>query len=463
MRYQSATPIQEAAIPAILEGKDVIACAQTGTGKTAAYLIPALQIVRQFQPGAIRALVISPTRELAFQIEQNLQAIGYYSGITSVAVYGGNDSRGWDTQRNAIQGGVDFIIATPGRFLMHLGLGYMDLSQVEIVILDEADKMLDMGFHADIMKIMEQLPKERQTLMFSATMPKKIRQLAHDVLREPVEINFNLAKPAAGISQQAYCVYEDQKIPLLQHLIKTREIDSMIIFSSSKLKVDEIHRKLTKLGVEVRAMHSDKEQAERTETLSAFKNKQFKILVGTDVLARGIDVDNLSHVLNFDCPKDAEDYVHRVGRTARASRTGEAITFVDPRDFHRLSRIERLIEAPIPKPEMPEFLGETPVYDPNARPSKGGSGGGGHKGGRSEGRGGSGQGPRYGEKKHFDKPPRRDPQPRNTNGSPAPVADRPQEGPVNDAEQKRKRRKKKKKKPGETGPAMESPRPTPAD
>ncbi len=366
MRFDQATPIQEAAIPVILEGKDIIACAQTGTGKTAAYLIPIMQRIMQLPDGHTRALVLAPTRELAQQIDQNFQAIGYFTGVTSVAIFGGKDSKGWDSQKNAIENGVDVMIATPGRFHLHNTLGYMDLSGVEIVVLDEADKMLDMGFHADIIKIIEQLPQKRQTVMFSATMPKKIRQLAHEIQQNPVEVNFNLAKPAAGIDQKAYCVYDEQKLPLLKHLIKEKDIDSMIIFASSKLKVDEIDRELRKQGVNVRAMHSDKEQEERTETLQQFKAKQFPIIVGTDVLARGIDIDNLSHVLNFDCPRDAEDYVHRVGRTARASKTGEAITFVNPRDFRRLANIERLIESEIPKPPIPSFLGDTPTYSATA-------------------------------------------------------------------------------------------------
>lgn len=390
MNYDEATPIQEAAIPVILDKKDIIACAQTGTGKTAAYLIPILQRIMDYPSGDTRALVIAPTRELAYQIDQNCQAIGYHTGVSSVAVYGGSDSKLWDKQKRAIETGVDIIIATPGRFMLHHKLGYMDLSKVEMVVLDEADKMLDMGFVADIKTIVSHVPKEHQTIMFSATMSKKIRQLAKEMQDTPVEINFNLSKPAEGIDQKAYCVYDEQKMPLLQHLIKEKEIDSMIIFASSKIKVDNIHRSLRKMGVEARAMHSDKAQEERTQTLRDFKSKQFKIMVGTDVLARGIDIDNLSHVLNFDCPRDAEDYVHRVGRTARASRTGEAITFVDPQDFRRLASIERLIETEIPKPEMPEFLGETPTYRGGA--SRGGRGRHGGGGGRRRhnGKGGGG-------------------------------------------------------------------------
>ncbi|MDP5172497.1 MAG: DEAD/DEAH box helicase [Bacteroidia bacterium] len=400
MRYDLATPIQEAAIPVIMQGKDIIACAQTGTGKTAAYLIPILERIMSLPTGHTRAIIVAPTRELAHQIDQNFQAIAYYTGVSSVAVYGGKDTKGWDHQKNAIENGVDVVIATPGRFHLHNTLGYMDLSKVEMVVLDEADKMLDMGFHGDILKIIENVPKERQTIMFSATMPKKIRKLAFEIQRDPVEINFNLAKPAAGIDQKAYCVFDEQKLPLLLHLIKEKDIDSMIIFASSKLKVDEIERTLVRKGINIKAMHSDKEQEERTETLQAFKSKQFPIIVGTDVLARGIDIDNLSHVLNFDCPRDAEDYVHRVGRTARASKTGEAITFVSPKDFRRLSSIEELIESEIPKPEIPAFLGETPEYNPKAKYSGGDrpGGGGGRSGGGKPGGGRSGGGNRRGGK-----------------------------------------------------------------
>lgn len=397
MNYDEATPIQEAAIPVILDRKDIIACAQTGTGKTAAYVIPLMQRIMDLPSGKTRALIIAPTRELAYQIDQNCQAIGFYTGVSSVAVYGGSDSKLWDKQKNAIETGVDIIVATPGRFLLHHKLGYMDLSSVEMVVLDEADKMLDMGFVGDIKHIVSQVPATRQTIMFSATMPKKIRSLALDIQTEPTEINFNLAKPAAGIDQKAYCIYDDQKMPLLRHLIKEKEIDSMIIFASSKIKVDTIDRDLRKRGIKVRAMHSDKSQEERTQTLRDFKSKQFPILVGTDVLARGIDIDNLSHVLNYDCPRDAEDYVHRVGRTARASKTGEAITFVEPRDFRRLASIEELIESAIPKPEIPEFLGETPVYRGGSSGGgkrgggrSGGNRGGGNRGGGSRGRGGNG-------------------------------------------------------------------------
>lgn len=398
--FEEMTPIQEEAIPIVLKGKDLIACAQTGTGKTGAYVIPTIDNLTFDESENTRALIIAPTRELAQQIDQNIEALSYFTGISSVPIYGGKDADSFDKQKYAITNGADVLVATPGRFLMHLALGYMDLDHVETLILDEADKMLDMGFHADILKIVSYLPENRQTLMFSATMPKKIRKLAKEIMFEPEEISLNLAKPAEGINQMAFMVYDEQKIPLLEHLLKTREVDSMIIFASSKMSVDNISRKLKRLRYEVEAIHSDKDQSERTATLRKFKNKEFRILVGTDVLARGIDIDNLSHVVNFDAPPDAEDYVHRVGRTARASSTGEAMTFVNPKDMYRFAQIEELIEAEIPQPDIPDELGERPVYRKGRGPRgpRGPRGRhGGHGGGRNRSGGGRGrQGGGYG-------------------------------------------------------------------
>jgi ATP-dependent RNA helicase RhlE len=387
--FEETTPIQTEAIPIIHSGRDLIACAQTGTGKTAAFLIPVIDLLMEYPTEHTGALIIVPTRELARQIEQNVEALAYFTGISSVAVYGGNNKENWDRQIYGIKNGADIIIATPGRFLMHLSLGYVNLEQLEAVILDEADKMLDMGFYNDILSIISRAPDNCQKLMFSATMPNKIRKLAKEILKDPAEISLNLSKPAAGVKQSAYMLHEDQKIPMLQHLIKEKEVESMIIFSSSKISVDRITRSLQKLKYPVKAIHSDKEQEVRQQTLREFKNRQFNILVGTDVLARGIDIDNLSHVLNFDVPLDAEDYVHRVGRTARASSTGEAITFITPADQFRMVNIERLIEAEVPKPEVPEELGETPTYNPRSRGRGGyGRGGGGRsKGGDSRGKG----------------------------------------------------------------------------
>jgi ATP-dependent RNA helicase RhlE len=394
--FEETTPIQEQAIPIILEGKDLIACAQTGTGKTAAFLIPVIEkILRspQNKPGT-KVLVIVPTRELANQIDQNMEALGYFAGVSSIPIYGGRNSKQWDQQRNAIDNGVDIIIATPGRFKMHYALGYLNLDDVHTVVLDEADKMLDMGFFGDILEIIGYLPnKPRQTLMFSATMPSKIRDLARKIMKEPEEISLALAKPAEGVTQTAYVVYPDQKIPLLEQIIKNSQVESMIIFASSKISVDQIAKRLTQLGIDARAIHSDREQIERQQTLQAFKNRQFPVVVATDVLSRGIDIDNLSHVLNYDVPIDAEDYVHRVGRTARASATGEAITFISPDDGYRFGKIEDLIEAEVPKAEVPDSLGRTPTYEEVK--GRGGRGGGGRRGGSGGGggrRGGGGGG-----------------------------------------------------------------------
>lgn len=389
--FEEMTPIQEQAIPIALQGKDLIACAQTGTGKTAAYLIPAIQKLMAKENKHSRVLIIAPTRELADQIDQNVDALSYFTGVSSVAVYGGKNTGDWDRQTYAIKNGVDILICTPGRLNTHAALGYLNFDHIEIVILDEADKMLDMGFHPDILKIISQVPKDRQTLMFSATMPSNIRKLAKEIMQDPGEISLSLAKPAAGINQMAFSLYDEQKIPMLEYLIREREVKSMIIFASKKTNVDKIEKNLHKLGYGVRAIHSDREQDERTETLRQFKNGEFPIIVGTDVLARGIDIDNLSHVLNFDVPTDAEDYVHRVGRTARAESTGEAITFINPTDQYRFRKIEALIEMEVNKPEVPAELGDTPTYDPSKRPprdtdrrgggSRGGGGGDSRRGG----------------------------------------------------------------------------------
>ncbi len=392
--YENATPVQTLAIPIILEGKDLVACAQTGTGKTAAYLLPTLNRLMERESNKTRVLILAPTRELAIQIEQNAEVLTYFSDIATAPIYGGKDSSNWDEQRRAINNGADILVATPGRLITHMALGYVDFSQLEVLILDEADKMLDMGFYPDIMNIASSLPETRQTLMFSATMPPKIRELAQKILKDPESISLSISKPAAGIKQQAFTVYDEQKIPLIEHLLKEREVDSMIIFASSKISVDRITRQLKKLNYPVESLHSDKSQEERQEALRAFQNRTYRILVGTDVLSRGIDVDNLSHVLNYDVPSDAEDYVHRVGRTARASATGEAITFINPDDMRKFAGIERLIEQEVPKLPAPEHLGETPEYDPRRGKTgwsgKGSGGGGGSRGGNSGGRSGGG-------------------------------------------------------------------------
>jgi ATP-dependent RNA helicase RhlE len=402
--FEETTPIQEQAIPFILEGRDLIACAQTGTGKTAAFTIPVVERILAQEAGKTRCLVIVPTRELAMQIDQAVEGLAYFTGVYSIAVFGGNQPRKWEQQKKALEGGIDIIIATPGRFKMQYQLGFMDLSGVQMVVLDEADKMLDMGFYEDIVEIIKNVPKERQTLMFSATMPPKIRKLAKDIMSpEPAEVTLELSKPAEGVTLEAYCVYDSQKMDLLDHLIKQKDIESMIIFASSKASVDKITARLKRKGIDARAIHSDRDQKERMASLTAFKNKQFPIVVATDVLARGIDIDSLSHVLNYDVPTDAEDYVHRIGRTARANTTGEAITFINPDDMYRFGKIEELIEREVPKVETPDELGDTPPYNPKGirgggargRSSGGRHGQGGGRGGRRDGGGGGG-----GRKKH---------------------------------------------------------------
>jgi ATP-dependent RNA helicase RhlE len=361
--FGEPTPIQKAAIPIIMAGKDIIACAQTGTGKTAAYLIPLInKVLEKGNTVGIKALILSPTRELAMQIDQALEGLGYFANVGSVAIFGGNNKNEWDKQMAAIKNGVDVVVATPGRLLQHGSLGYLDFSQLEMLILDEADKMMDMGFHQDILRIVKELPATRQTLMFSATMPPKIREFSKNILRNPEEVNLKTSKPAEGIDQQVFICYENQKLGLLESIIKTQEVENMVIFSSSRAKADEIFLKLFQLGYAVNVIHSDRTQDERQSVLREFKNKEFKILVATDILSRGIDIEGLSHVLNFDAPHDPEDYVHRIGRTARANTKGCAITFVGERDQQKFQRVEAFLGRVIEKQPIPAHLGEGPEY-----------------------------------------------------------------------------------------------------
>ncbi|GAB4147769.1 MAG: DEAD/DEAH box helicase [Bacteroidia bacterium] len=366
MGYESPTPIQEQTIPITIQGKDIIACAQTGTGKTAAYLLPVMhRIINNARRSGVSALIIAPTRELAIQIDQAVTGFAYYSGISSIAVYGGGSGETFEQEKRALSTDTDVVIATPGRLLSHLNLGYVKLNHLSTLILDEADRMLDMGFYEDIMRIVRHLPQQRQTLMFSATMPPRIRQLAKQILREPAEVNISISKPAEKIKQLAFCVYDTQKVALLQQLLTAGEYISTIIFSSTKQNVKEIERSLKKLNLSVSAIHSDLEQQEREEVLRNFRNRSVKILVATDVLSRGIDIENISLVVNFDVPADGEDYVHRVGRTARAENSGEAITFINPDDMRKFGAIENLIGYEIEKGTVPAELGETPAYTGN--------------------------------------------------------------------------------------------------
>ncbi|NCB09976.1 MAG: DEAD/DEAH box helicase, partial [Bacteroidia bacterium] len=321
--FENATPIQEQAIPVILNGNDLIACAQTGTGKTAAFLLPILDLIADLPGGETSTLIIVPTRELAMQIDQQVQGIGYTMGIHSIAIYGGGDGDNWGQQKMALTQGADIVVATPGKLISHLNLGYVKFDTIKFLILDEADRMLDIGFYDDIVKIISFLPKDRQTLMFSATMAPKIRALASKILKNPTEINIAISKPAEGVLQAAYLCFEHQKINLINHLLKDKpEYNSILIFCSTKKKVTELARSLKKNNLQVEPISSDLEQEKREEVLQGFKSKRTRILVATDVMSRGIDIKDINLVINFDVPQDAEDYVHRVGRTARADATG---------------------------------------------------------------------------------------------------------------------------------------------
>jgi len=367
MGYSKPTPIQEQAIPLILANHDLIACAQTGTGKTAAYILPVLNKIIQAETRHLNTLVIAPTRELAQQIDQQIEGFAYFLGVSSISIYGGGDGATWDQQRKALEQGADIIIATPGRLIALLAAGTIKFDHLEHLILDEADRMLDMGFYDDIIKIINYLPKDRQTLMFSATMPPRIKTLTSRLLNNPKEISISLAKPAAGIVQQAYVVYDSQKGEVLKHIMKTTVWSSIIIFASTKEVVKKLDIAFQRAGLKARAFHSDLEQAEREEILRAFKNKQLNILIGTDVLSRGIDVEGISLVINFDVPPDPEDYVHRIGRTARAETTGTAVTLINEKDQRRFSSIESLIGDNIVKLPLPEALGDGPAYNPAVR------------------------------------------------------------------------------------------------
>ena len=362
MGYSSPTPIQSEAIPAILEGQDVIACAQTGTGKTAAYILPILQKILHTETRHLNTLVMAPTRELAQQIDQQIEGFAYFMGISSIAVYGGGDGAAWDKQKKALESGADIIIATPGRLIALLAAGTLNLDHLQHLVLDEADRMLDMGFYSDIIRIINYLPQKRQTLLFSATMPPKIRSLANRILANPAEVNLAVSKPAEGIQQQAYVLYEPQKIPMIKWILAESEHNSVLIFASTKENVKKLTTSLKQQGLKVKAFHSDLEQHERDEILREFKSRQLPIIVGTDILSRGIDVEGISLVINFDVPPDSEDYVHRIGRTARADRTGTAVTFVNEKDQRRFADIEAFLEKEVPKLALPPEIGAGPEY-----------------------------------------------------------------------------------------------------
>lgn len=364
MGFETATPIQEQVIPVILENRDLIACAQTGTGKTAAYVLPILNMLIDKRQTNVDTLIIVPTRELAIQIEQQIQGFSYFISVGSIAIYGGGDGNDWVSQKEALKNGTDIVIATPGKLLSHLKMGDINFKDIEHLILDEADRMLDMGFIDDIRAIISYLPKKHQTLMFSATMPKSIRQLAQKALQNPVEISLSISKPVEGVDQKAYLVFDEQKIPLLKHILSDHEnYDSILIFTATKNKVGDVVAALNKSGFHSQGISSNLDQDKREEVMGKFRAKRIRILVATNVMSRGIDVKEINLVINYDLPHDAEDYVHRVGRTARINAKGEAITLVTPKEIFKFKKIELLIEITIPKSEPPADIGPVPKWD----------------------------------------------------------------------------------------------------
>ncbi len=363
MGFENATPIQEKAIPYVLENRDLIACAQTGTGKTGAFVLPILNKLVGKTEVCTDTLIIVPTRELAIQIEQQIQGLAYFVSVSSVAIYGGGGGKDWQMEKEALVGGTDIIVATPGKLLSHLKLGYVKFDKVKHLVLDEADRMLDMGFIDDLKKIISYLPEKHQTLLFSATMPKSISQLAQSILHNPAEISLSISKPAAGVDQKVYLAHDDQKAKVVAHILAERKhFDSIIIFTSTKSKVSEIVKSLRVSGFASKGISSNLEQDQREEVLRGFRSKRIRILVATDVMSRGIDIKEINMVINYDVPHDAEDYVHRVGRTARANTKGEAITMVNLKDMARMQNIEKLIEMTVPKFQPPAELGEGPVW-----------------------------------------------------------------------------------------------------
>lgn len=371
MGFTEPTPVQAQSIPALKEGKDIIAVAQTGTGKTAAYLLPVLDKIQKSGNGTLNTLIIAPTRELAMQIDRQMEGFAYFTGTSCIAVYGGGTGTSFEAEKTALKEGADVIVATPGRLLSHLNLKYAKLDNLEHFILDEADRMLDMGFSDDIKKIAEYLPKKRQNIMFSATMPPKIRSLAKNIMHNPVEVNIAISQTAEGIIQSAYCVYDPQKNELLKSLLKGKdELQSIIIFTSRKVTVKDIVRDLKRMGMDADGISSDLDQDGREEVLRRFRNKRLRILVATDIISRGIDIDSIDLVINYDVPNDPEDYVHRVGRTARAKSTGVALTFINDKDQRDFQKIEELIKKEITKLPNPDGMVSGPEYKPSAQRPK---------------------------------------------------------------------------------------------
>ncbi len=372
--YEEATPVQEQVIPLVMAGKDVIASAQTGTGKTAAFLLPLINkiITDPHEDHTNNALVIVPTRELAIQIAQHMEGLSYFTSVSSIAVYGGGDGGAFVQEKKALSHGADVVICTPGKMMAHIKMGYVKLSGLKYLILDEADRMLDMGFYDDIMFIINHLPKKRQNLLFSATMPHKIRELARKILHEPAEVNISISKPNERIKQEAFVVYDTQKIPLVKYLLQKNNFKSVLIFCSSKISVKQLTRDLRRARVLADEIHSDLEQDKREEVLMQFKSRRLPVLVATDILSRGIDIDNIDLVINYDVPHDGEDYVHRIGRTARAEADGTAYTFISQKEQRKFYAIEKLIGKEVPKATVPPELGEPPAYNvTSSRPPQG--------------------------------------------------------------------------------------------
>ena len=378
--YENATPVQEQVIPTILAGRDLIASAQTGTGKTAAFVLPVInRLLTNHVDGQVGALVIVPTRELAIQISQHLEGLSYFTHISSLAVYGGNDAQNFVAEKKALQMGADIIVCTPGRMIAHLNMGYVSMNGLQFLVLDEADRMLDMGFQDELTRIIKALPQKRQTLLFSATMPPKIRQLARNILVDPVEVNIAISKPPEKIDQKAFVVHDPQKLPLVKHILKNTAFKSALIFCSRKQTVRQLTRTMRQAGFAVEEMHSDLEQAQREAVISGFTSGRIPIMIATDILSRGIDIDTIDLVINFDVPRDGEDYVHRIGRTARAEADGMAFTLVGDKEQNSFAAIESLIGKEVEKAPIPEELGPVPAYNPRRRTVNKSSGGGGKR------------------------------------------------------------------------------------
>lgn len=375
--YENATPVQEQVIPLILQGKDIIASAQTGTGKTAAFLLPLInKIISDPNQGQTTntALVIVPTRELAIQIAQHMEGLSYFTSVSSIAVYGGGDGGAFVQEKKALSQGADVVICTPGKMMAHIKMGYVKMSGLKYLVLDEADRMLDMGFYDDIMFIIKHLPPKRQNLLFSATMPPKIREMARQILHEPAEINIAISKPNEKITQEAFVVFEQQKIPLIKYVLQQKQFTSVLIFCSSKQSVKQLTRDLKRNRIKADEIHSDLEQDKREEVLMQFKSRRLPVLVATDILSRGIDIDNIELVINYDVPHDGEDYVHRIGRTARAAAEGTAYTFISPKEQRKFLSIEKLLGKPVTKATVPPEFGEVPEYNTNPAPRNKGGG-----------------------------------------------------------------------------------------